>query len=219
MKVRRADKLGEPGIITNQIIHEIETADLVVADLSFGNPNVFYELAIRHVTRKPFVHVIQRGNRIPFDNAPVRAIDFDLTDLRSFDAAKKELRSQAAAAMEIGSSESPISMAATLESLRHSGNPNKIAIADVLAELTSLRASVDGLAASQEAADKRRRAAALLAKALSPTSASPSTQPTTLGQLLSSADALTAPLDAPNALSESLARLFTDGNEQQPAKK
>lgn len=61
MVVSRADKLGQPGFITNQIIKELETADLVVADLSDGNPNVFYEVAIRHVTRRPFIHLITKG--------------------------------------------------------------------------------------------------------------------------------------------------------------
>ncbi|MCH8617232.1 hypothetical protein LZ016_14135 [Sphingomonas sp. SM33] len=148
MSLSRADKLGEPGIITNQIIHAIETADLVVADLSMGNPNAFYEIAIRHVTRKPFIHLIRKGERIPFDNAPVRAIEFDLRDLRSVDNAKKELAIQVEAGLEKGSSESPVSMAATVESLRQSGNEEKIALADLLAEFAYLRWAVDRLQAS-----------------------------------------------------------------------
>jgi hypothetical protein len=157
MDIRRADKLGEPGIITNQIIREIENADLVVADLSFGNPNVFYEVAIRHVTRKPFVHLIRRGQRIPFDTAHVRAIEFDLKDLRSVDNAKRDLARQAKASLEKGTSESPVSIAATVESLRQSGNVDKIALADILAELSSMRGAVDRLTANQIAAEKRRQ--------------------------------------------------------------
>jgi hypothetical protein len=158
MAIRRADNLGEPGIITNQIIREIEHADLVVADLSFGNPNVFYEVAIRHVTRRPFVHLIRRGQRIPFDNAPVRAIEFDLTDLRSVDAAKLELATQAESALKKGTSDSPVSIAATMESLRESGNLDKIGLADLLAEVSSLRGAVDRLTANQIAAEKKREA-------------------------------------------------------------
>lgn len=50
-EVIRADKISEPGIITSQIIEYIVDADLVVADLTERNPNVFYELALRHATR------------------------------------------------------------------------------------------------------------------------------------------------------------------------
>lgn len=48
-KVIRADNIGKPGMITNQIIDYIMNAAFVVCDLSYHNPNVFYELALRHV--------------------------------------------------------------------------------------------------------------------------------------------------------------------------
>src|SRR5262245_29205679 len=44
----RADQIAEPGIITTQVIQHIVDDPLVVADLTGRNPNVFYELAIRH---------------------------------------------------------------------------------------------------------------------------------------------------------------------------
>ena len=47
LKVVRADAIDKPGVITRQIIDYLLRARLVVADLSFHNPNVFYELAIR----------------------------------------------------------------------------------------------------------------------------------------------------------------------------
>mgnify|MGYP003877561775 CR=1 FL=1 len=51
----RADKISESGDITVQIIDHLIKDDLVIADLSEHNPNVFYELAIRHVTNKPVI--------------------------------------------------------------------------------------------------------------------------------------------------------------------
>lgn len=53
----RADQISEPGIITTQIIQHIIDDPLVVADLSGWNPNVFYELALRHALRKPYVQL------------------------------------------------------------------------------------------------------------------------------------------------------------------
>ena len=49
----RADQIAEPGIITSQVVQHIVEDPLVVADLTDWNPNVFYELAIRQVIRKP----------------------------------------------------------------------------------------------------------------------------------------------------------------------
>ncbi len=55
----RADQISEPGMITHQVIEHVVGDPLVVADLTGQNPNVFYELAIRHAIRKPFVPLIR----------------------------------------------------------------------------------------------------------------------------------------------------------------
>ena len=63
----RADEIDKPGIITSQVIQHVVNDDLVVADLTESNPNVFYELAIRHALKKPLVQIIRKGEAIPFD--------------------------------------------------------------------------------------------------------------------------------------------------------
>lgn len=63
-EVVRADKISEPGIITTQIIEHIIDSDLVIADLTDKNPNVFYELALRHAIRKPLIQMIMKGEII-----------------------------------------------------------------------------------------------------------------------------------------------------------
>lgn len=72
--VRRADTMNGSGIITEQIVTELLNADLVVADLTDHNPNVFYELALRHAVKKPFIHMIKDGEKIPFDVATLRTV-------------------------------------------------------------------------------------------------------------------------------------------------
>lgn len=138
--VDRADQISEPGIITNQIVDKIINCDVLIADLSEGNPNVFYELAIRHGLKKPFIHMINANEKIPFDNAQVRTIQFDLTDLDSVDSAKTELEKQVKA-IESGKSnaESPISVAFDLESLKGSGNSDQNMIAALFEEVSSMR--------------------------------------------------------------------------------
>jgi len=69
----RADHMPEPGIITRQIIEHLLNDDLVVADLTGSNPNVFYELAIRHAIAKPFIQ-ITADRTLPFDVAPQKTI-------------------------------------------------------------------------------------------------------------------------------------------------
>src|ERR1700686_4966934 len=53
LKAVRADEIGQPGQITHQVISHILGARAVVADLTTRNPNVFYELAVRHTLRLP----------------------------------------------------------------------------------------------------------------------------------------------------------------------
>jgi hypothetical protein len=84
LKVVRADGIDKPGTITKQIIELLLKARLVIADLSFHNPNVFYELAIRHMTRKPVVQLIQKSDSIPFDVSQMRTIVIDNTDIYTF---------------------------------------------------------------------------------------------------------------------------------------
>lgn len=87
----RADMVKESGMITTQIIDKIIKSPLVIADLTDSNPNVFYELAIRHVVKKPYIQMIKSNQQIPFDISGMRTILFDV-DLEQAESAKKELR-------------------------------------------------------------------------------------------------------------------------------
>ena len=79
--VVRADKTSQPGLITTQVIDKLLKAELVVADLTEHNPNVFYELAVRHAAQKPIIHLIEDGESIPFDVADFRTIRVNHHDL------------------------------------------------------------------------------------------------------------------------------------------
>ncbi|WP_210259299.1 hypothetical protein [Agrobacterium sp. a22-2] len=84
LKVVRADAIDKPGVITRQIIEYIMRSRLVIADLSFHNPNVFYELALRHAIKLPIVQIIRASDRIPFDVNQMRTIPIDTSDIYSF---------------------------------------------------------------------------------------------------------------------------------------
>lgn len=72
----RADKISSPGMIDRQIIEHLLDDDVVIADMSAQNPNVFYELGIRHMIEKPVIHMHMTGTDIPFDVKPFRSIEF-----------------------------------------------------------------------------------------------------------------------------------------------
>lgn len=142
-EVIRADKISEPGIITTQIIEHIVDAALVIADLTEKNPNVFYELALRHAIRKPLVQMIKKGEVIPFDVAATRIIQFDLHNLDSVAAAKEDILSQIKS-LEAGKSEvhNPISVSLDLKVLKESGNIEERSLADIVEAISDLRLAV-----------------------------------------------------------------------------
>ncbi|BDZ44288.1 hypothetical protein [Naasia aerilata] len=94
--VVRADEESAPDSITTQVIDRIVKSDLIVADLTDHNPNVFYEVALAHGYQKPLILMIREGQTIPFDVTDQRAINYELTDPASVDGAIKALRMSAA---------------------------------------------------------------------------------------------------------------------------
>ncbi len=90
----RADKMPNPGVITNQIIELLIEAPLVIADLTGPNANVFYELAVRHVIQKPCIMMMRKGQKIPFHVMPTRIIFFEITNSQEIKEAKNLLTEQ-----------------------------------------------------------------------------------------------------------------------------
>jgi len=142
----RADEIDKPGIITSQVIQHVVNDPLVVADLTERNPNVFYELAIRHALRKPLVQLIKKGERIPFDVAGTRTIHVDHHDLDSVEQAKTEIIDQVKSLERDPSDlETPISVSLDLQLLRQSEKPEERSLADLLAAVSDLRSSLSKL--------------------------------------------------------------------------
>jgi len=77
----RGDEERTGGIIHVPMFGRLLLSEYLVADLTLANPNVFYELGIRHAAR-PFttVPIFANIHPLPFDVAMVRAIGYSLED-------------------------------------------------------------------------------------------------------------------------------------------
>lgn len=104
LTVVRADQIGEPGMITSQVLEYLKRSRLAIADLSYLNPNVFYEVALRHALRLPVVQLIRKADRLPFDVNQSRTLVFDTTDIYSLvpklQTYRSEIASQSRKALE-----------------------------------------------------------------------------------------------------------------------
>lgn len=115
LRVVRADAIGKAGMIGPQIVEHILRSKVVVADLSFLNPNVFYELCLRHAARLPTIHVARASDQIPFDIQQARVVRIDTTNIYTLvprlETYKAEIASQLRKAMQDeGPAENPLSM-------------------------------------------------------------------------------------------------------------
>ncbi|MEO6719347.1 MAG: TRAFs-binding domain-containing protein [Ferruginibacter sp.] len=77
----RADEEQAGGFIHKPMYERLMFCDFAVADLSFANANVFYELGIRHAL-KPYttVSIFETNTKLPFDTAPLRTFPYDFKD-------------------------------------------------------------------------------------------------------------------------------------------
>lgn len=53
--------------ILDRIYNQIARADLIIADMSGRNPNVFYEVGYAHALNKPTILITKSAADIPFD--------------------------------------------------------------------------------------------------------------------------------------------------------
>ena len=64
--IKAAYEINISVMITTQIINRIIDDDLVIVNLTGNNPNVMYEMCLRHVVAKPIIHICENGTILPF---------------------------------------------------------------------------------------------------------------------------------------------------------
>ncbi|MCB1029367.1 MAG: hypothetical protein KDB24_16570 [Microthrixaceae bacterium] len=103
LDVVRADQIGQPGRITAQVIGAIVSAEVVVADLTGANANVYYELGVAHSLGRPVISMVDKVRSLAFDIAHDRAIvlgDDGQVSLAQGKKAEGELRTFVEAVVE-----------------------------------------------------------------------------------------------------------------------
>lgn len=156
--VKRADEIDHPGMITAQIINHIINDDLVIADLTDHNPNVFYELALRHAIRKPIIHLIQNDQKLPFDISDSRTIFVDHTDLDSVEECRQNMQKQIASLEKNPEQiDSPISHAIDLQRVMQKDNNDSVNTADLLVLMKDLKSDIQELNQKYEMVDVKLR--------------------------------------------------------------
>src|SRR5215475_3387707 len=83
-EVFRSDEEMRAGDIRTDMFQELLMADLVVADLSIDNPNVWYELGVRHALRaRGVIGIMCRRDYMPFDVYTDRALRYSIKEVPS----------------------------------------------------------------------------------------------------------------------------------------
>jgi hypothetical protein len=141
-KVQRADEIAKPGLITVRVVERLLDAPLVIADLSDGNANVYYELAIRHAANKPVIHILTEGQDAPFDVKDMGFITYNLKDPDSIDKAQEKIRVQASAIEKGEKQTTPVQVAQIMAQTTTGG--------DAVLQLKMLQAVYNAIASLQQ---------------------------------------------------------------------
>ncbi len=78
--ISRADDIFRPNSIIDDIRELITSSDIIIAELTGKNPNVFYELGIAHQLKKYVILICQQKEDVPFDLKHIRTIFYEPTE-------------------------------------------------------------------------------------------------------------------------------------------
>lgn len=134
-KVIVSSTIDQVGSIPSQIITELVESELVIVDLTNLNPNVMYELGVRHSFNRPCIVICQNDTSLPFDVAAERTIFFD-DSIEGSGNLKTELQKKIDATVG-GEMDSPIARAINRNAVVEMASNNKDDKMSVLIDIVS----------------------------------------------------------------------------------
>jgi hypothetical protein len=92
----RADSAILPGDdFATTLLNVIQSADLLIADVSRANPNVMYEVGLAQARQKPLLLIADSSRNVPFDLAGMRVLIYDISNPGEFVSRLSELMAAA----------------------------------------------------------------------------------------------------------------------------
>jgi hypothetical protein len=164
-EVMRADHDPHPGPITSKVIEELLSADLVLADLTGPNANVYYEVAVAHCFGRRIIIFVDDPKRLGFDLKDERAIPLGpppLTADNEHEATKQLRETLKVVSAEGYKPTNVVTVAQTLLRLKTADSdedPVAVALAEVRRDHDRLADQVDAVARVVAANLKRREPA------------------------------------------------------------
>lgn len=79
LEAYRADDVYQPGIILQDVIRGLTESEIIIAEVTPANENVFYEIGFAHALGKTTILLADRGKSLPFDIAGYRVIFYENT--------------------------------------------------------------------------------------------------------------------------------------------
>jgi tetratricopeptide (TPR) repeat protein len=106
---KRADELDQSGIIDKLYIEWLLESEVVIADLTFHNANVYYELGIRQaLSRCGTIPIAQEGTVLPFNVGSQNVLKYDYFKATLLGGFQKRLRSRILSSTSSPEPDSPV---------------------------------------------------------------------------------------------------------------
>jgi hypothetical protein len=137
---RRGDSLFRPSPIMEDVWQLIRDAEIIIAELTTQNANVFYELGLAHAVGKPVILLSETTDDVPFDLRSLRVITYDRHDPEWGDELRRTLERSIQETLA-----APMGAVAPL--FHPAGAPAQAAVVD---RLTELELQVSRLVEEQE---------------------------------------------------------------------
>lgn len=138
-----AHTIDSSGSISDQIFERIVNSELVIVNLTGLNPNVMYELAVRHSFGKPCVMICETDTKLPFDLLAERTIFFEDT-IKGAGELKVDLNKKIRSAIESGN-DNPVTRAVTKAAILEGNSSETEPLKLILSELNLLGQRLENL--------------------------------------------------------------------------